>query len=187
MQAVALDIPGCFLLKGQRFNDQRGDFFKLFHSASFAQFGLENDFKESYITTSHKGVVRGMHFQSPPADHAKLVSCITGRVRDGLIDLREGLPSYGRTISFILSSESADALYVPRGVAHGFAAHEDDSRMWYLVGSVHDPVADAGIHWNSVGIDWWEGGPAIAAPIVSDRDEKFPPFSDFSSDFRAAP
>jgi dTDP-4-dehydrorhamnose 3,5-epimerase len=182
MQAIALDLVGCYLLKGARFEDARGDFFKFFHAPTLAALGLETNFVESYITTSHQGVVRGMHFQLPPSDHAKLVCCITGRVRDGLVDLRKGSPSYGRSTSLILDANEADVLYIPRGVAHGFAAYEDHSRMCYLVSSVHDAAADAGIAWDSVGIDWWAGGPVVT-PVISDRDRKFPALSEFTSPF----
>jgi dTDP-4-dehydrorhamnose 3,5-epimerase len=184
MKIVKELLPGCFLFKGERFEDERGDFFKLFHAPTFADHGLETGFVESYITTSNEGVVRGMHFQAPPSDHAKLVCCLSGRVRDGLVDLRRGSLTFKQSCSLILSAEQAEVLYVPRGVAHGFAAYEDNSRMCYMVSSVHDPAADSGVLWDSVGIDWWEGHAKLkAAPIVSWRDRQFAALSDFESPF----
>ena len=177
-------LPGCFLLKGERFEDERGDFFKFFHAPTLANHGLETKFVETYITTSNKGVVRGMHFQAPPSDHAKLVCCLSGRVRDGLVDLRRGSSTFKQSCSLILSGEQAEVLYVPIGVAHGFAAYEDNSRMCYMVSSAHDPAADSGVLWDSVGIDWWEGHAKLkAAPIVSRRDRQFPALSGFESPF----
>ena len=184
MDIVKELLPGCFLLRGERFEDERGDFFKLFHAPTFADHGLETGFVESYITTSNKGVVRGMHFQAPPSDHAKLVCCLSGRVRDGLVDLRRGSSTFKQSCSLILSGEQAEVLYVPRGVAHGFAAYEDNSRICYMVSSVHDPAADEGVLWDSVGIDWWEGHAKLkAAPIVSRRDRQFAALSEFHSPF----
>ncbi|AZG16389.1 MULTISPECIES: dTDP-4-dehydrorhamnose 3,5-epimerase family protein [Cupriavidus] len=176
MQCEALALPGCFLLHGARLGDARGDFMKLFHAPTLAAQGLETAFAESYVSTSHAGVIRGMHFQRPPHDHAKLVSCLTGRARDGLVDLRRGSPTFGRSLSLMLSADVPAMLYIPRGIAHGFAAHVDDTRLWYLVSSVHEPAADAGIHVDDVGIDWWDGAPALAGatPILSPRDTAHP-------------
>jgi len=83
MEWVELPLSGCYLIRSRRLEDERGNFQKLFHQPSFAAQGLETNFAESYLSSSHRGVVRGMHFQAPPADHAKLVCCIAGRVRDG--------------------------------------------------------------------------------------------------------
>lgn len=171
-------MPGCYLLHGNRLGDARGDFLKLFHAPTLAALGLETAFAESYVSTSHAGVVRGMHFQRPPHDHAKIVCCLSGRARDGLVDLRRNSPMFGRSISLMLSADEPAMIYIPRGIAHGFAAHVDDTRLWYLVSSVHAPDADAGIHADSVGIDWWEGaGPSLPpnfAPNLSARDQVHP-------------
>lgn len=183
MQATALEIPGCYLLRGIQIEDSRGNFFKLFHSPTLASLGLETEFPESFLTTSRRGVIRGMHFQIPPADHAKLVCCVTGRARDGLVDLRKGSPTFGKSISFILSPDDPAVLYIPRGVAHGFAAHTDDTRMWYLVSSVHAPAMDAGIRFDSVDIDWWADGPQMSEPLLSSRDLNFPVLEDYPSPF----
>jgi len=164
--------------------DERGNFQKLFHQPSFAAQGLETNFAESYLSSSHRGVVRGMHFQAPPADHAKLVCCIAGRVRDGLVDLRRGSPTYQQSCSLMLSEAQAELVYIPRGVAHGFAAQEDHSVMWYLVGSAHDPQADSGVRWDSVGITWWTGEKPPGKVIVSPRDQRFATLAEFDSPFR---
>ncbi|MDF3834014.1 dTDP-4-dehydrorhamnose 3,5-epimerase family protein [Cupriavidus basilensis] len=174
MRLEPLALAGCFRLLGNRLEDSRGDFFKLFHAPTLAGLGLETDFTESFVSTSRAGVIRGMHFQRPPKDHAKLVCCLSGRARDGLVDLRPGSPTFGASTSLILSADAPEVLYVPRGVAHGFAAHVENTQMWYLVSSVHDPAADAGVHVHGVGIDWWTDGPATVEPILSARDQQFP-------------
>jgi dTDP-4-dehydrorhamnose 3,5-epimerase len=182
-ETIALALPGCYLLIGNRIADDRGDLFKLFHAPTQAKLGLETSFVESFISTSHRGVVRGMHFQCPPAEHAKIMCCISGRARDGLVDLRRGSPTFKQSISLMLSADEPALLYIPAGIAHGFAAYEDSTRMWYLASGVHVPSTDSGVHWDSVGINWWDGGPTVESPIVSPRDQTFCTLADFHSPF----
>jgi dTDP-4-dehydrorhamnose 3,5-epimerase len=175
-------IPGCHLLRATRVADSRGDFMKLSHATTFCAMGMEAGFVESYITTSRRGVIRGMHFQHPPHDHAKLVACLTGAALDVVLDLRHGSPTFGCSRSFELTGSGADLLYMPSGVAHGFAALCDDTRMLYLVTSEHVPEAEGGIRWDSFGFAW-----PFAEPMLSQRDRQFLAFSDFVSPFLAAP
>lgn len=183
MEFLPLQIPGCYLIRVGHTEDERGSFDKLFHAPTFTALSLESKFEESYVTTSRKGVVRGMHFQMPPFDHAKLVSCIQGRVLDGLVDLRCGSPMYKRSVSIEISEEAPSCIYIPRGVAHGFAAYEEDSRLLYFVTSAYNKEADSGVLWNSVGIDWWKGLKEEMAEIVSVRDMGFTTLEDFKSPF----
>ncbi|CAB3630907.1 dTDP-4-dehydrorhamnose 3,5-epimerase family protein [Achromobacter pestifer] len=183
MRAEALAIPGCYLLTLPCFPDARGEFRKLLHAPSLQALGLETDFVESYVSVSHRGVLRGLHFQLPPSDHAKLVSCLTGRARDGLLDLRRGSPTYGQSLSLMLDGAEPQAVYVPRGVAHGFAAHRDGTALLYYTTSVHDPARDAGVHAESAGIDWWVGEAGIGEPLMSPRDAALPRFAEFDSPF----
>lgn len=183
MRAKALSIPGCYLLALPCFPDARGEFRKLLHGPSLASLGLETDFSESYVSVSHRGVLRGMHFQLPPADHAKLVTCLVGRACDGLFDLRRGSPTYGQSLSLILDSARPQALYVPRGVAHGFASHRNGTTLLYYTTSVHDAKRDAGVHADSAGFDWWAGESDIGMPIMSRRDAALPVFERFDSPF----
>lgn len=183
MQAQALAISGCYLLTLPCFPDARGEFRKLLHAPSLAALGLETGFTESYVSVSHRSVLRGMHFQLPPSDHAKLVTCLTGRARDGLLDLRRGSPTYGQSLSLMLDGGTPQAVYVPRGVAHGFASHRDATALLYYTTSVHDPARDAGVHASSVGIDWWAGEPKINTPVMSPRDAGLPALAAFDSPF----
>lgn len=183
MEAVALEIPGCYLLRLPRFPDARGEFRKLLHAPSLATHGLETAFTESYLSVSHRGVLRGMHFQTPPSDHAKLVTCLSGRARDGLLDLRRGSPTFLRSLSLMLDGDEPQAVYVPRGVAHGFAAHRDGTALLYYTTSVHDPLRDGGVHPESAGIDWWAGEAGMGEPLMSPRDAALPALKDFTTPF----
>lgn len=158
------------------FNDFRGSFVKTFHHDSFVQLGLETDWREEYYSVSHKGVLRGMHFQLPPHDHAKIVYCTAGIVLDAVVDLRRDSPTYGHFSLLELSAEKANMLYIPKGLAHGFYTVSESATMLYKVSSIYAVSHDTGILWNSLGIPW----PA-SDPTVSARDSQFPVFSAFDT------
>jgi dTDP-4-dehydrorhamnose 3,5-epimerase len=128
-------------------------------------------------------VLRGLHFQTPPHEHAKLVTCILGRVWDVALDLRQASPTYGQHFSIELGQQEPCALYLPPGFAHGYLALEEPATMVYCVASEYAPNHDAGIRWDSAGIPWPIGSP----PIVSPRDDALPAFKDFHSPFHYAP
>lgn len=158
-------IPGCFVLTPKVHEDERGKFVKTFHAPDFQELGLETDFKEEYYSVSKKGVLRGLHFQKPPHDHVKMVYCAEGRVFDVVLDIRRDSRMYGKHVSFELSMEKCNILYLPKGVAHGFYTLSKSAIMMYKVSSVYSPEFDSGILWNSVEIKW-----PSANPVVSKRD-----------------
>jgi dTDP-4-dehydrorhamnose 3,5-epimerase len=182
MRFEATQLPGCFLVHGGRSGDSRGSFTKTFHFDSFAAAGLRTDWREAYCSTSARSVIRGMHFQLPPADHAKLVFCTAGQVRDVVLDLRRGSPTYGEHRAFDLDEEAGVGVYIPSGCAHGFLSLSASSTMYYNVTSVHSPAHDSGISWDSFGLDW-----PVAAPILSERDRRHPPLAQFQSPFHFDP
>jgi dTDP-4-dehydrorhamnose 3,5-epimerase len=174
-------LPGCLELQPRVFEDARGRFVKVFNRELFAAHGLETSFAEEYYSSSLPGVLRGLHFQTPPHHHAKLVYCVAGRVMDVAVDLRVGSPTYGRHAVVELSMERGNAIYLPSGFAHGFYVPEGEATLVYNVTTGYAPESDAGIRWDSAGIAW----PA-AAPVVSDRDAGFPALAEFVSPFRYA-
>lgn len=182
MKLIDEPIEGLKLLELPRFDDVRGSFVKTFHQGLFQQLGIEFTPREDFHSVSRAGVLRGLHFQAPPADHAKLVSCPHGRVLDVVLDLRKSAPSYGRFFSCELSATNHRALFMPSGFAHGFLALDDQSLVTYSVTSVHSPAHDSGIRWDSFGFRW-----PIATPILSTRDAAFVGFGEFSSPFEACP
>jgi dTDP-4-dehydrorhamnose 3,5-epimerase len=174
-------LPGCYELRAFRQEDARGSFVKPFHEPAFRELGLAADWRETFVTTSAAGVLRGMHFQLPPHDHVKLVSCLRGRVLDVVLDLRADSPTYGRCASAVLDARGGDALYVPAGLAHGFLALEDGAELLYQVTRPYAPDHDTGLLWSSIPFDWPE-----PAPLVSERDRALPSFESFTSPFRSA-
>jgi len=171
-------IPGLLIIHPHVSRDERGSFAKTFVAETFADAGLATSFAEEYLTSSKCGVIRGMHFQLPPHDPDKIVSCTNGRVFDVVLDLRVGSPTYGSVASFELFGPNGNALYVPAGCAHGFCSLSDDAAMVYMVTTDYSPACDAGVLWSSVPVEW-----PIADPIVSQRDTAFPALADFDSPF----
>lgn len=174
-------IPGCARLDLFQAGDARGRFVKLFEHSTFVAAGLEPEVAEVYCSTSHKGVVRGLHFQLPPAHHAKTVTVLTGRVVDVVVDLRTDSPAYGQHAVFDLDGADGAGIHIPAGCAHGFQALTDEATMVYLVSTEHSPEHDTGIRWDSAGIDW-----PLPPTAISDRDLALPPLSEFDSPFRLA-
>lgn len=171
-------IPGCYEIFPNVHEDKRGRFVKIFHRELFAAQGLSLDLAEAYYSESVRGVLRGLHFQTPPMDHVKLVCCIVGEVFDVVVDLRAGSPTFGKFETFHLTARRGNALYVPAGLAHGFCVTSERAVLVYQISSVHAPQHDAGILWNSVGIPWPD-----EHPIISDRDQTFPTLQQYKTPF----
>ena len=171
-------MPGCYEVQPIKRFDERGYFVKTFHNAEFSAFNLETHFTEEYYSWSHHNVIRGLHFQTPPNDHAKLVYCPVGEVTDVLLDLRVGSSMYGKIASFTLLESKANMLYIAPGLAHGFVVRSQQALMMYKVTSVYAPSSDEGICWDSIDFDW-----AVKTPIVSERDQQFQKLTGFKSPF----
>jgi dTDP-4-dehydrorhamnose 3,5-epimerase len=172
------NIRGCFTIQPVKRNDERGYFVKTFVRDLLEKAGLETNFPEEYHSSSHQCVIRGLHFQRPPYQHAKLVYCVAGAVLDAVLDLRVGSPSYAQHQTFNLNADNATMLYVPAGLAHGFEALEQHTVILYKVSSVYAPTHDDGVRWDSTGIRW-----NTTSPIVSSRDRGFARLEDFESPF----
>ena len=178
MEFIEQSISGLYLIKPYHTTDDRGSFVKAFNADAFKEKGLETDIKESYFSDSVKGVVRGMHFQIPPHDHAKIVFCTEGEILDVVLDLRSASPTYKQCVNFNLSSENRQMVYIPRGMAHGFTALSEKATVFYFVTSVYNKTADLGVRWDSFGFNW-----PVTDPIISERDTCFPTLSEFTTPF----
>lgn len=173
------DLDGVVAFNAPGSRDPRGSFHKLLHAPSFAACGIRADVREIFCSTSERDVIRGMHFQTPPHHHAKLVWCLSGAATDVVLDLRREAPSYGRAIAVELGGDAGPTgIYIPEGCAHGFAVRSAQATLLYLVTSVHTPEADRGIRWDSFGFDW-----GIPDPILSERDRTHPGLDAFATPF----
>ena len=106
MKFIPTEIKGAFIIEQSVFQDVRGSFIKTFHEKVFEDIGLEHQFAEGYYTESKENVIRGMHFQIPPHDHAKIATVILGRIVDVIVDLRKRSKTYGKYISVELSRKN---------------------------------------------------------------------------------
>ncbi|MES2702996.1 MAG: dTDP-4-dehydrorhamnose 3,5-epimerase family protein [Bacteroidota bacterium] len=158
--------------------DARGTFTKTFHESTLAQADIHFTLRESYFSLSKKDVIRGMHFQLPPWQHAKVVFCPQGAIMDVIVDLRKDSPTYRQHYATVLSSENHRAYYIPEGFAHGFKSLTDDAITYYLVSSEYSKDHDTGIRYDTIGYDW-----QVADPIISARDLSFGGLNEFDSPF----
>ncbi len=178
MRIEPTPLEGCLRVVPRVVEDDRGMFAKTFQTSGFDGLGLNAGRREVYYSRSHRGVIRGMHYQQPPSDHDKLVVCVRGKVLDVAVDLRTDSPTFGQHCAVELDDQSWEMLYLPSGFAHGFASLTDDSVMAYSVSTEYDPERDTGVRWDSVGVAW-----PFDSPIVSARDAALPALADFDSPF----
>lgn len=178
MELQETNLKGCFILHPRTFRDHRGSLTKIYHNKIFKDLGLNLNFEEEYFSVSTKGVLRGLHFQIPPMQHAKCVTCVSGSIFDVVVDLRKKSATYGKYFSLVLDSQDPKILIVPEGFAHGFVALEDNSVFLNRSTTVYSPECDAGIKWDSCGIQW----PDLEL-IVSDKDRLMPKFEEYNSPF----
>lgn len=164
-------IPGLFQFRiNTRFQDERGVFVKPLHLDFLKQNSIGFECRESFISYSKHSVVRGMHFQIPPHDHDKVVSCLDGEIFDVVVDLRQSSPNYGHAEAFNLRGESGEALFVPSGCAHGFqVTSQQGAWVAYYTSREHHTESDKGILWSSAPVEW-----PIKNPVINARDGAFP-------------
>jgi dTDP-4-dehydrorhamnose 3,5-epimerase len=180
LKITPLGLPGAVSIEPTSRRDERGRFLKIFHSTSLADEGLTFELREEFYSVSHRGVLRGMHFQRPPFDHQKLVVCIAGRVLDVLVDLRQSSPTFGQSCSLELSGESPRLVWIPRGLAHGFLSLRNDSIVMYKTDCEYASEHDAGVRWDSFGFTW---PMPVHDLVISSRDQQHPRLAEFVSPF----
>ncbi len=168
-------LHGVWRVQRTRSQDERGEFSRLFCGAEFAAIGIADLPKQAnYSRTSRRGTVRGLHFQYPPHAETKIVTCLTGRIFDILLDLRQGSPTFRQWAAFELSGETLGSLVIPPGVAHGFQTLEDGCQLIYFHSEMFAGQAEGGVSLLDPGL---LPGP-IALPLeitlMSERDRGFP-------------
>jgi dTDP-4-dehydrorhamnose 3,5-epimerase len=178
MEIVSLDIPGCYSILPHTQRDHRGTFIKTVHAPTFVSQRLRFDFREQYYSTSGDGVLRGMHFQTPPFDHDKLVYCLSGKALDVILDLRKGSPTFQKTACTTLDGVESSGVYIPRGCAHGFLSLVADTVLLYNVTIEYNAEHDSGVLWSSIPFTW-----PVENPAVSNRDAALPALPSFDSPF----
>jgi len=178
-----LSIEAVILVKPKKFGDARGYFLESYNARAFAEAGIDVTFVQDNQSLSvQRGTIRGLHFQTPPEQQAKLVRVLKGSIFDVAVDLRRGSQTYGRWCAATLTGEGAEQVFIPRGFAHGFCTLEPDTEVAYKVDGFYAPACDAGLRWDDpdIGIDWPVGA---SDAILSEKDMKLPSFAGFVSPF----
>ena len=175
MQATALDISGLFVFEPRVFADDRGSFFESFNDQRFREAtGFAGQFVQDNHSTSHKGVLRGLHYQLPPHAQGKLVRVVSGAVFDVAVDLRPGSPSFGKWAGVELSAANHRQFWIPGGFAHGFLALEDNTQFLYKTTDFWHAASERSLKWDdpALAIEW----PVTVTPILSGKDAAAPGF-----------
>lgn len=147
LTCMATPLPGLMRIERHRMTDGRGFFSRLFCSSELAAAGWKDRIAQiNHSHTTHRGTVRGMHYQHPPHTEMKLVSCLQGEVWDVAVDLRKNSPTFLQWHAQHLSADNGCALLIPAGFAHGFQALTDNATLLYCHSAAYASEAEAGIH-----------------------------------------
>lgn len=168
-------LQGLWLVQRRRRADPRGYFSRLFCATEMAELGWTRPVAQiNHTRTERVGAIRGLHFQHPPHDEDKFVSCLAGAVFDVAVDLRAGSPTFLQWHGVTLSAGNGHSMLIPRGFAHGFQVLEPASELLYLHSAPFAQAAEGALHAMDVKL-------AIAWPLpvseLSDRDAEHPPLS----------
>ena len=182
MKFIETKILDVIIIEPTVFVDERGYFLESYNQNKFEEVVGKTSFVQDNESKSSKGVLRGLHFQKPPFEQAKLVRCIEGEVLDLAVDIRKNSKTYGQHVAVILSGENKRQLFVPRGFAHGFLVLSESATFAYKVDNTYAPEFDAGIRWNDkeLNIKW---GMEESKVIISVKDAELPFLSEFESPF----
>jgi dTDP-4-dehydrorhamnose 3,5-epimerase len=148
-----------------------------YKASEFKANGIDVDFVQDNHSCSKRSVLRGLHFQRPPFEQAKLVRVLIGTVWDVAVDLRQNSTLYGKWHGVTLSEENHLMLYIPPGFAHGFITLSEQAHLLYKCTAEYDRASEGGIRWNDpdIGIDW-----PMSEVIISDRDAALPRLKDIA-------
>ena len=182
MKTIETKISDLIIIEPTVFGDARGYFLESYNKKKFEEFLGKISFVQDNESKSSKGVLRGLHFQKPPFDQAKLVRCIEGEVLDVAVDIRKNSKTYGHHVAVLLTGENKRQLFVPRGFAHGFLVLSESATFAYKVDNTYAPEFDTGIRWNDkeLNIQW---GMDDSEVVISAKDAELPFLSEFESPF----
>jgi dTDP-4-dehydrorhamnose 3,5-epimerase len=174
-------IPDVLIIEPKIFRDSRGFFTELFNKQKFEDLGLGHlNFVQDNLSTSQKGTIRGLHFQSPPYAQGKMVTVFQGCVLDVAVDLRKNSPTFGQHVAVELDADNLRYLFIPEGFAHGFQVLSENCIFYYKCTNYYNAPADGGVFWNdpALNLPWRE-----IEPIVSEKDAKQPLLANLNSPF----
>jgi len=185
MQVFETGFTGLLVLEPKVFQDERGFFLESYNKESFRELGIDCDFvQDNHAYSRDVGVLRGFHFQKPPAAQAKLVWVTRGAVLDVVVDLRKGSTTYGKWRHVILSAANFKRMFIPRGFGHAYVTIMPDTEFQYKVDAPYAPAHEGGIAWDDpdVAMDWAAALQGVT-PIMSEKDKRLIKLADFDSPF----
>jgi dTDP-4-dehydrorhamnose 3,5-epimerase len=173
LEIIETALPGVLIVEPRVFEDERGYFMETFHSEGFGRHGLPENFVQDNHSRSGRGVLRGLHYQSPNPQ-GKLVRVVAGAIWDVAVDIRRSSPHFGRWVGVELSAENRRQLWIPEDFAHGFCVIGESADVIYKCTALYDARSDRTVLWNdpAIGIDWPEKN-----PMLSVKDAGAPPLS----------
>jgi dTDP-4-dehydrorhamnose 3,5-epimerase len=178
-----LELDGLVEIRPPRFGDERGFFSEVWSSERMAEAGLGLDIvQDNHSYSAARGVLRGLHFQIPPAAQDKLVRVSRGAIFDVAVDIRRGSATFGRWAALIISAELWNQILVPKGFAHGFVTLEPDTEVQYKVTAPYRPDLDRVVRFDdpAIGIEW----PIPAGELLlSAKDRDAPLLADVATGF----
>jgi len=177
MNVIKTAIEGVLILESKVFGDARGFFMESFNQKAFdAAVGHQVVFVQDNHSRSSRGVLRGLHYQTPPYAQGKLVRVTQGSVFDVAVDIRAGSPTFGRWVGVELSGENHRQMWLPPGMAHGFLVTSDSADFLYKTTDYYAPQAEGCVLWSdpALGITWPDVG---VAPRLAEKDAAAPPLS----------
>jgi len=167
-------LRGAFVIDIEKKEDQRGFFARTFCEREFSEKGLETSFVQSSIShNTHKGTLRGMHYQAAPYEEVKVVRCTAGALYDVIVDLRPASPTFKKHFGVELTAQNCRMLYIPKQFAHGFQTLQDHTEILYQMTQFYSPESARGLRWNdpAFGINW-----PPDERIINERDQTYPDF-----------
>jgi dTDP-4-dehydrorhamnose 3,5-epimerase len=177
MNSVATSIPDVLIFEPKVFGDDRGFFFESFNERQFLEAtGRQVTFVQDNHSRSQRGVLRGLHYQLQNPQ-GKLVRVARGEVLDIAVDIRRQSPTFGQSVSVLLSEENKRQLWIPEGFAHGFVVLSETADFLYKTTDYYNPAAERCIAWNdpALAIDWQLGG---LEPRLSAKDQQGKPLAE---------
>jgi dTDP-4-dehydrorhamnose 3,5-epimerase len=176
MRFIETNLRGAFRIEPERREDGRGFLARTFCTSEFAAHGLDTQIAQCNVSFNPRsGTLRGMHFQVPPHEEAKLLRCTRGSIYDAIVDLRPDSRTFRQYFGLKLSANTGNMLYIPKGFAHGFLTLEDDTEVFYQMSDAYVPEAGRGVRWDdpAFAIRW-----PLAVNVISERDRTYPDFSE---------
>lgn len=177
IEVITTDLPDVLLIKPRVFEDARGFFYESFNKRDWHEaLGIDCEFVQDNHSRSDKGVLRGLHYQLPPAAQGKLVRALVGEIFDVAVDIRKNSANFGKWVGYKLSAENKLQMWIPEGFAHGFLTLSPFAEVSYKTTNYYSPESERGIRWNdaSLAINW----PVSVDISLSDKDATAPLFQD---------